>query len=233
MRGGDLRASATVITPSAPMRVPHVPRMMPELVGRGRVQRAMNLFMFTSRGLSAGVALTLVSVVGAQPTNPPPQPATPPANEAGPGITPKEDLVSRRDRVFLEKAAKSGLKEVAVSQAVLPNLTTQAARDFATAMVKDHTAVNNELKQLAARKAVILPPETKADKLAEKWSEKSKNLDKDYIEEMVSDHKKTVELFEKAINSDDPDIAAFAQKNLPALQHHLDMAKAQEKTLNP
>lgn len=193
----------------------------------------MNPFILTSRWLAAGAALTLASVVGAQTTNPPPQPTTPGYQETGPGVTQKEDMVSHRDRAFLEKAAKSGLKEVAVSQAVMSNLTTPAVRDFAAMMVKDHTAVNNELKQLAARKAVMLPPEDKADKLAEKWSEKSKNLDKDYIKEMVSDHKKTVELFEKAINSDDPDIAAFAQKNLPALQQHLTLAQAQEKTLNP
>jgi putative membrane protein len=205
--------------------------MRPELAGRGRVQRAMNPFILTSRWLSAGAALTLASVVGAQTTNPPPQPTTPGYQETGPGVTQKEDMVSRRDRVFLEKAAKSGLKEVAVSQAVTSNLTTPAARDFAAMMVKDHTAVNNELKQLAARKAVILPPEDKADKFAEKWSEKSKNTDKDYLKEMISDHKDAVELLEKGSKSADPDIAAFAQKNLPAFQKHLDMAKAQEAAL--
>ena len=33
---------------------------------------------------------------------------------------------------------------------------------------------------------------------------------------------------EKAAKSDDPDIAAFAQKTLPTLQHHLDLAKARQ-----
>jgi putative membrane protein len=68
-------------------------------------------------------------------------------------------------------------------------------------------------------------------KWEEKWSKKTKDVDDDYIKTMASDHEDDVELFEKAAKSDDPDIAAFAQKTLPTLQHHLTMARDLKKTV--
>jgi putative membrane protein len=140
--------------------------------------------------------------------------------------------MAHHDKAFFEKAAKGGMKEVAVSQAVAGNLTNQSVRDFANMMVTDHTAANTELMALAARKGVTLPDESKKDaKLTEKWSEKGGNLDKKYIHEMVEDHEDTVKLFEKAAKSEDADVAAFAQKTLPTLQHHLQMAKDLKKSM--
>ena len=49
------------------------------------------------------------------------------------------------------------MKEVAVSQAVMGSLTNPQVRDFATSMVTDHTAANNELMALAASKGVVEP----------------------------------------------------------------------------
>lgn len=138
--------------------------------------------------------------------------------------------LAHHDRAFFEKAAKSGMKEVAVSQAVMGNLTNQSVRDFANTMVTDHTAANTELMALAARKGVTLPMNDTA-KLTEKWSEKGGNVDKKYVHEMVEDHEDAVKLFEKASKSEDADIAAFAQKTLPTLQHHLGMAKDLKKSL--
>lgn len=140
-----------------------------------------------------------------------------------------DSSLSHFDKGFFEKAAKSGMKEVAVSQAAMDRLMNPQVRDFANSMVSDHTAANNELSALAARKGVTLPV---ADpKYTEKWGQKDKNVDKAYIHEMVDDHEEAVKLFEKASKSDDPDIAAFAQKTLPALQHHLAMAKSLKKAM--
>jgi putative membrane protein len=77
---------------------------------------------------------------------------------------------------------------------------------------------------------VSLP--AKEPKLDDKWMKAGKDLDEDYMEAMVSDHKDAVDLFEKATKSDDADIAAFAQKTLPTLQHHLDRAKELKKIVD-
>lgn len=138
--------------------------------------------------------------------------------------------LSHGDKSFFEKAAKSGMKEVAVSQAALPNLTNPQVKNFAQMMVADHSGANTELMALASMKGVMLPETDKKDmKLSDKWSKKVKNADEEYMEEMVGDHKDAVDLFEKASKSEDPAIAAFAQKTLPTLQHHLTMAQDLKK----
>lgn len=140
--------------------------------------------------------------------------------------------LSRSDRNFFEKAAKSGMKEVSVSKATLDRLMNPQAKAFAQMMVSDHSKANSELMELAAKKGVTLPAKDEAPKLMEKWSKKTDDLDEDYMEEMVDDHQEAVELFENASKSEDPDIAAFARKTLPTLQHHLTMAKDLKKALD-
>jgi len=140
--------------------------------------------------------------------------------------------LSHSDRSFFEKAAKSGMKEVTVSQAAMDRLTNPQVKQFAQMMVTDHSGANTELTTLASAKGVMLPvKESKELKLEEKWSKKTKGVDEDYMEEMVSDHKDAVDLFEKAAKSDDAEIAAFARKTLPTLQQHLTMAKDLLKTV--
>src|SRR5688572_14073391 len=60
------------------------------------------------------------------------------------------------DFSFAEKAAKAGLREVAVSQEVKDKLMNPRVREFAEMMVKDHSAVNRELQSLASNKGATL-----------------------------------------------------------------------------
>ena len=177
----------------------------------------------TLRGAALLLAATLAVTLTAQTTT------TTQSTTASTTMMSDNSKLAHHDKVFFKKAAECGMKEVAVSQAVMGSLTNQQVKDFANSIVTDHTAVNRELMALAMAKSVSLPA---ADaKLTEKWSEKSGNVDKKYVHEMMEDHEDAVKLFEKAAKSDDADIAAFAQKTLPALQHHLQMAKDLKKTL--
>ena len=141
--------------------------------------------------------------------------------------------LQRSDQNFLEKAAMSGMKEVTVSQAALPNLRNSQVRSFAERMVADHTKGNSEMMALAARKGVTLPDKSNKEmKLDDKWSKASDDLDEDYIETMISDHKKAIELHEEASRSNDSDIAAHAQKMLPQLREHLEHAQQLKKLVD-
>lgn len=173
---------------------------------------------------AALLAASLSSVALAQMPTPTPTPAdgsmspTPTPTEAPGGAN-----LSHGDKAFLKKAAKSGMTEVAISEAVLDHLSNAQLKSFAQMMVTDHTAANNELASLAASKGVQLPPQN--PDLVTDWSKKTDDVDSTYLKKMVSDHEEAVKLFEKASKSSDPDIAAFAQKTLPTLQHHLGMAQ--------
>jgi len=141
------------------------------------------------------------------PTNPSAEPAAPPPH----------------DRAFLKKAAEGGMEGGAISEAVMDHLSNAPLKSFAQMMVTDHSAANNELATLAASKGVQLPPPD--PDLATEWSKRTDPVDAAYVKKMVSDHEATVKLFERGARSQDPDIAAFAQKTLPTLQHHLAMAQ--------
>jgi putative membrane protein len=173
---------------------------------------------------AAMIAASIGSVLLSQPApTPTVTPDQPPPNEA-------DGSLKHHDRVFMTKAAMAGAKEIAVSQAVMDKLASTQLRDFAQMMITDHTAAAAELSTLAASKNFQLPPADSS--IADTWSKKTGDVDSKYIKEMVSDHEDAVKVFEKATKSGDADVAAFAQKTLPTLQHHLMMAQELAKTTN-
>jgi putative membrane protein len=180
--------------------------------------------------LIAALSTSLVAQTEALPNTPTPAADKTAADAPAPrqsGFRNQNDnKLSRADRNFFEEAAKSGMKEVEVSNAVKARLTNAQVRAFAEMMVSDHSMANTELQTLAAAKGVTLPADKKDH--GEKWTRKDtkdNELDKDYVEAMEDDHEEAVKLFEKAAKSEDAEIAAFAQKTLPKLQHHLDQVR--------
>jgi putative membrane protein len=172
--------------------------------------------------LAASVCSALMAQVTPTPTMTPDQPMS---------DSVKEGSITHHDHAFLKKAAKAGMKEVAVSQAVMDHLTNPQVRAFARQMVGDHTANNSELMTLASSKGVQIAAEDPS--IGDDWAKKTGDVDKMYVDEMVSDHEAAVKLFEKASEkSSDADIQAFAQKTLPTLQHHLMMAQDLKKTVD-
>jgi putative membrane protein len=123
------------------------------------------------------------------------------------------------------------MKEITISQAVMDHLTNADLKGFAQQMISDHTAANTALLALAQQKGVEVPTKDESS-LSDEWSKKTDGVDNEYVKEMVSDHEDAVKLFEKASSSSDPDIAAFAQKTLPTLQHHLSMAQDLKAKIN-
>jgi putative membrane protein len=183
--------------------------------------------------LAATLSTALLGQVDPTPTPTPATPATmdPTPTPTGSMDTSKDGTVAHSDRAFMKKAAKAGMKEITVSQAVMNNLSNADLKAFAQQMVTDHTAANNDLMALAQQKGVELPAKDESS-LSEDWMKKTGDVDRKYVKEMVSDHEEAVKLFEKATKSNDPDVAAFAQKTLPILQHHLMMAQDLKKQIN-
>jgi putative membrane protein len=177
---------------------------------------------FSRQVAAVALSASLASFLMAQPAPTPTiSPDQPPAESGG---------LAHHDHAFIMKAAKAGNKEIAVSQGVMDKLTNPQVKNFAQTMVTDHTAVGAELATIAASKNVQLPaPDTS---ISDDWSKKTGDIDRKYVKEMVSDHEEAVKLFEKESKSSDADLAAFAQKTLPTLQHHLMMAQDLAKAMD-
>jgi putative membrane protein len=128
---------------------------------------------------------------------------------------------------FVKKAAQGGMTEVALSKAAATQSQDAKIRKFASRMVADHTRASEELASVAKGKGLTVPASLDAEHQAvvQRISSKSgSEFDSAYSKQMMSDHEKTVALFEGATKSNDPEVAAFAKKTLPTLKEHKHMA---------
>ena len=142
--------------------------------------------------------------------------------------------LSDADRQFINNAAIGGMSEVQAGQIAVDRATDNNLKQFGQQMVTDHTRINTELMQLAQQKGVTPPAmldgdaQQQIDKLN---SSNGNDFDSQYIQDQVKDHQDTVKLFQNEINQgQDPDVKAFASRNLPIIQHHLDMIKGIESS---
>jgi putative membrane protein len=137
-------------------------------------------------------------------------------------VDPARSLKSA-DRDFMEKAAKASMSEVAISRVAAARTSNPDVRRFAQMMIEDHETAIEQLSALARAYGVSLPAK---DPHPEKWEKRdAKNFDREYLDQMVDDHQKVVNLFEKQANDgDDTETVAYARKHLPKMQQHLQHA---------
>lgn len=147
------------------------------------------------------------------------------ATASGNGVPP----LAAADRKFMHEAAMGGMTEVELGNLAQQKAASDQVKQFGAKMVEDHTKANEELKQIAKSKNMMVPPTL--DKAHQKDVDKFSKLsgaafDRQYTSFMVSDHKKDVRDFKKAADSaKDADVKSFATKTLPTLQEHLQMAQ--------
>jgi putative membrane protein len=150
--------------------------------------------------------------------------AAKPATEAG----------AAADGKFMEAAAQGGLTEVAASEQAEDRTKRDEVKHFAKMMIKDHKDVHKNLKSVTDKMNIQLPKEPSAEQKAALEKLKAStdaDFDRTYAEMMVSDHKKTIALFEGFSKSGThADLKAFVNNTLPGLRTHLkhaeDLAKA-------
>jgi putative membrane protein len=131
---------------------------------------------------------------------------------------------------FVKEVAISDMFEIESSKLAAQKGNAQE-KSFAQQMMTDHTKTSSELKGLVGNgKAQATVPTTldsshqsKLDKLK---GANGKDFSSDYNSYQVSAHEDAVSLFERYANGgDNAELKNWAGKTLPALRHHLDMAK--------
>jgi len=173
--------------------------------------------------LSACTPATTDDVVGSDSGGSGAQSSTEAATDAGKTQLAAEDLK------FMKDAAQSGMAEVKMGELASSNGESQQVKDFAQKLVTDHGKINEELKQLATKKSVMLPDavtEQQKTMLQHLSSLKGREFDSAFKQHAVENHQKSVDKFKtEAEKAKDADLKAFAAKTLPILQQHLDLAK--------
>jgi putative membrane protein len=129
------------------------------------------------------------------------------------------------DASFYKHAAEGGLFEVQAGQIAQTKGNSQQVKDFGAMMVKDHSAANDKLQQVASSKSITLPTSPSVGQMAAKAKLdvlSGDTFDKSYVKGQVKAHRETIALFRKEINSgQDSDAKAFAAATLPTVRAHL------------
>jgi putative membrane protein len=152
-----------------------------------------------------------------------------------PSVPASQAEIDSQDQQFAIQAAQGGMAEVELGRLAAQKAASPVIQNYGQQMVQEHTQVNNQLKQLAAKKGIKLPTDVDPQKESTK-ARLSKlsgaDFDREYINQMVVDHQKTVSLFEQqAKNGQDPELKAWATQTLPNLQAHLRQAVSTQRNI--
>jgi putative membrane protein len=142
--------------------------------------------------------------------------------------------VSATDQDFMLAAGQINLTEMKLGEYAAQNGKRDDVKKFGQRMVKDHSAVNDDLKALAAQKDVTLPDSLDAahQKMADKlMAVTGSEFDKAYIAGMFNGHKKAIKAFKaESAETKDTDVKSFADKTIPVLEEHLKLITAIKKS---
>jgi putative membrane protein len=140
-----------------------------------------------------------------------------------------------KDATFVKKVASIGAEEVEAGKLAAEHASDAQVKEFASTMVDDHSKANDELKSIVENKGISLPDAPQGAQKTELDSLKSKSgaaFDQAYANANVKGHQEAVRLFTTASKSaKDPEVKAFAEKTLPTLKHHLEMAQTMQKAV--
>jgi putative membrane protein len=143
--------------------------------------------------------------------------------------------VSPSTQDFVTEAAISDLFEIQSSRLALQKASDQATKDFAQTMITDHGKTSAELQSLATIGETKANLPSALDSSHQSLLDKLKSLNgsdftKQYHDDQVQGHKDAVDLFKRyAKGGKNQKLKDWAQKTLPTLEHHLEMAKALDK----
>lgn len=138
---------------------------------------------------------------------------------------------------FVAQAGTGGLAEVEMGELGAQKARNADVKAFAKRMVIDHKKANEALATAIKGKGLQVPSsqsETNKAMLDKfRQMEAGKDFDRDYIEQMVEDHKTDIELFETAADNAKLDalLRAYATQILPTLRDHLKQAQAIQSKL--
>lgn len=120
--------------------------------------------------------------------------------------------------------------EIAAAHLALGQAAGDDVKQFAQTMIHDHTLLNLQMKPIAQKLDVVVAPgevDAKDQALANQLKDlRGMAFDLQYIAEMVQGHQAALQQAQtEASNGQDPQVKAAAQKTVPVIQKHLQMAQ--------
>ena len=135
-----------------------------------------------------------------------------------------------QDARYLRQIAQADLAEVQAGKLAANKASNAEVKRFAQHMVDDHGKHLGEARSLAKSKGMQLPsaPAKKHQDAMKKLEGMSgAAFDRAYMQQMVKDHEEELKLVqETAKKAKDKELKSAAEKAVPVIQKHLEMAKS-------
>lgn len=169
---------------------------------------------------------------------------------ASPGMT---GGLSEEARQFVQKASMANQMEVALGNLAEDKAQSDQVQQFGERLARDHESANRELQSSIgggdATKAqqpgggvsnqpdrAVEGTQAPGGELAQARQQMQQTqqrlesvagqaFDRAYLEEMIKHHQHDIQEFERAAQSDNPQIRAYAERTLPTLREHLQRAQ--------
>lgn len=133
------------------------------------------------------------------------------------------------DQQFLDQAFSINQGEISLGKLAQERGTTAPIRDFGKRLESDHQAALDQLREVAEKSHLTLPVKMQRDEmdLHQQLSKLTgKEFDQAFVEHMVSGHRHAIDLFqEEASHGQDAALRSYAEKQLPILRVHENIAK--------
>jgi len=131
------------------------------------------------------------------------------------------------DKAFVQAATQSSSTEIDAGKLAMKNSSDKDVKAFARHMIYDHTKLTAQLK-MAAPHGVEVPKDNSDTGVLDSLRPlKGKSFDSAYIQKVgLQGHKDALEAFHKeASDGQVPELKQAAQKGLPVIEHHYQMAQ--------
>jgi putative membrane protein len=135
---------------------------------------------------------------------------------------------------FIQQAAEINLTELELSKLARNNSTTPVIIKFSTEMIRDLTAANLSLKELADENSMGFPTTVSPEHAAmikRLGRESGWFFETDYRKDMVMTEKRATALYQAELADINPELSSYAQRTLPAIEEHEKVAKSLTTTV--
>lgn len=143
--------------------------------------------------------------------------------------SPAEEPKPFDDIAFVKMTASSSKFEIELGRLAKERTKSASVKKFANMMVEDHTKIAHDLHDAAKEGRYPIPVamhsrlQAKLDKFKDYAGP---NFDQEYLGQLVVEQEQDIALLTRATKeSKDEQLKAFAVKNLPIVQRHLEMVK--------
>ena len=138
---------------------------------------------------------------------------------------PVQPPLAAADQAFINGVAGIDAAEIQAGQLAMAKGRSPRVKAYATKIVSDHQAVDQQLMTLAQSKGVTpdaTQPQMMTDTTAKLSADRPALFDRDFARQQVQVNQAAVKAFQDEIaNGQDADLKQFATSTLPTLQQHL------------